>query len=82
MVDRSQMKGLHRAVTQQELMPTYISREGVEVSAYNTLTEERELELREHLDNCDTALQQCPECWLLYVSIGQDEYVKALSQDL
>jgi hypothetical protein len=60
-------------------MPTYINRKGELIRAYNTLTPERELELRKHVDECDVALQQCPECWLLYVSIGQDEYVKVLT---
>jgi hypothetical protein len=61
------------------MMPNYINRDGELTEAYNTLTPERELELRKHLDNCDVALQQCNECWLLYVSIGQEEYVKALT---
>jgi len=73
-------KGLSRAVNSP--METYINRQGEEVRAYNTLTEEHELFLREHVDNCSVALQQCPECWLLYVSIGQIEYAKVLTKDM
>lgn len=81
MNDRSEEKGLRKAVL-RPAMPTYINRQGVETRAYNTLTEERELELRNHVDECDAPLQQCPECWLLYCSVGQEEYVKVLTRDL
>jgi hypothetical protein len=63
-------------------VPTYINRHGVETKAYNTLTPERELELRKHVNECDVAVQQCNECWLLYCSIGQDEYVEVLTSGM
>lgn len=63
-------------------MPTYINRQGEEIRAYNTLTEDQEKELRIHVDNCEVALQQCPKCWLLYVSIGQNEYVNVLTSGM
>jgi len=70
-------EGLRKAVNSP--METYVNRRGEVVRAYNTLTEEHELRLREHVNDCDVALQQCPECWLLYVSIGTVEYVKVLT---
>lgn len=81
MRDRSKLQGLLREVMDTS-KPIYINQQGSTSFAYNTLTEERELELTKHLSQCDVALQQCPECWLLYVSIGQEEYVKRLTEDM
>lgn len=81
MADRSELERLRQVVV-KTTMPVYVARDGGTRRAYNTLTEEYELQLTEHLALCDIALQQCPDCWLLYVSIGQEEYVKRLTEDM
>lgn len=78
---RDELQRLTKAVV-KTTMPVYVGRHGGTVRAYNTLLVEHENRLREHVAECESPLQMCPECWLLYTSIGQDEYVKALTGDM
>jgi hypothetical protein len=60
----------------------YINEKGHLSDAVNTLSREREIELRTHLEGCETALQQCLLCMELYSNIGHEAYVEALCEGM
>lgn len=57
---------------------TYTDKNHRPQTCYNALTPGQTEELKRHAEGCDAPREQCNDCWLLYVSIGQEEFDKLL----